>query len=478
MHRYAQMVENLNTTVAEENSSYYIITERHAQVLWLEQKYFTTLQTADGETITVISPGIWNSEAGPDFKKAHLRIGNLDYIGDVEIHLSDEGWTQHRHHEDPNYNQVILHLSFWRSGKPRQIVTQSGKEVIKAYFEGHLKISERRITQLIDLELYPYTKFTGGGYCANALFKRLSPEKTISFFQSAAEWRLTKKRRHLHVRIEDPRLYMSGGIVLALGYKHNSETFLELFLRLRQHASMGYDQLLAMAMDQTGLFAAHHTEKWNASDYFRHLTDKLKELPACPHPKFELKLSKIRPYNHPVRRLAYLVHLIKDPSVPQLYQRMEAHWEASWPLINGKKDYKMLTDELLNLIPDYSNDYWNHHYTFEPVPKIEFLPLIGETLKKEILINTFLPLLQESISSRGILKELERFSELFNSMPTQVTGKVKYLNQRFFGENPKLNILKKAAVAQGAYQVHHDFCLHYESSCVGCPFVERFKNFY
>lgn len=478
MHRYAQLLENFTPSVAEERTDYHIITERHAQVLWLEQKYFTPLKTEDGKTIHVKSPGIWNSEAGPDFKKAHLCIGNRDYMGDIEIHLTDEGWAQHRHHEDPNYDQVILHLSFWKSNKPKQIVTHSGKKIIQAYFQDHLTISERRITQLIDLELYPYTKFTGGGYCANALFKKLSPEKKASFFRSASEWRLTKKRRHLHARIEDPRLYLAGGIVQALGYKQNSEAFLELFLRLKHEASLDYDHLLALAMNTFNLFDEHHKEKWGSFEYYRTLQACAQDTADRLKGKLELRLSKIRPFNHPVRRLAYLVHLIKDPSAPQLYQRMEAHWEASWPLIQQVKEYKELIDELLDFIPTYTHGYWNRHYTFETSPKNESLPLIGEALKTEILVNTFLPLLQESVSSRGILKEIEKFAELFDKIPAQVTGKIKYLNQRFFGESPKLNILKKASVAQGAYQLHHDFCLHYESSCHGCPFVERFKNVY
>lgn len=474
MLQYSQLIENLTDAVAEEKSEYYAIAERHAQVMWLEQKYFTPLKTLEGQAIRVKSPGLWNSEAGPDFKKAHLQIDNQDYIGDIEIHLFEEGWKLHRHHEDPAYNQVILHLSFWKSKSPQSTFTQSGKKVLSAYFEEFLTISEKRITQLIDLELYPYTKFTGSGKCAHALFKRLPQEKTEMFFRSAAEWRLTKKRRHLQARIPDARQYFAGGIALALGYKQNSEAFLELFLRLKSQHFLENEALLSLAMDTFGLFEGSYQKKWGGSPYYQHLRSYTSLAPS----PLRLCLAKIRPFNHPVRRLAYLISLIKDPSIPQLYQRMEAHWKGSWPLVNNKKEMYRLIHELLDGIPNYENNYWNHHYTFESVPKQEFLPLIGPSLKIEILINAFLPLLQESILSKGIPQEISKFFFLFDSLPSQMTGKIKYLNQRFFGEHAKLKMLHQASISQGAYQLHHDFCLHFEASCAGCPFIDRFKTVY
>src|ERR1700733_3251385 len=92
---YLQLLENFpveNSELAETQYPYLHITERHLQVMWLEQKYFRGLATPEGFPIEVISPGIWNSEAGPDFLKAHLRIGPDEVKGDVELHLSDEGW--------------------------------------------------------------------------------------------------------------------------------------------------------------------------------------------------------------------------------------------------------------------------------------------------------------------------------------------------------------------------------------------------
>src|SRR5688572_12988304 len=97
------LTDNFNFTLCETRAEYKYLTERHIQAIWYEQILFTNLRTHDGEAIIIISPGIWNSDAGPDFLKAHLKIGDKEYRGDVEVHLQAEGWYQHHHHTDPRY---------------------------------------------------------------------------------------------------------------------------------------------------------------------------------------------------------------------------------------------------------------------------------------------------------------------------------------------------------------------------------------
>ena len=67
-------------------------------------------QTTDGQVIEVISTGQYNTHAGPDFSNAHIRIGNQEWIGNVEIHVHSSDWNKHRHNIDPAYNNTILHV--------------------------------------------------------------------------------------------------------------------------------------------------------------------------------------------------------------------------------------------------------------------------------------------------------------------------------------------------------------------------------
>ncbi len=69
------------------------------------------LQTTDGRTLEIISPGLYNhSNAGPDFFNAKVKIDGMLWAGNVEIHLKASDWYRHGHDHDPAYDNVILHV--------------------------------------------------------------------------------------------------------------------------------------------------------------------------------------------------------------------------------------------------------------------------------------------------------------------------------------------------------------------------------
>ena len=69
------------------------------------------LQTTQGESIEIIDPGLPNSNAGPDFFNAKIKIGGVLWVGNVEIHRQSSDWKRHGHHLDKNYDSVILHVA-------------------------------------------------------------------------------------------------------------------------------------------------------------------------------------------------------------------------------------------------------------------------------------------------------------------------------------------------------------------------------
>lgn len=463
-------------SLAEGRQPYNMLTERHLQAMWLEQRYFKNLATADGNPVTVISPGIWNGEAGPDFRKAHLIIAGKEVRGDIEIHLADESWYHHHHHQDDRYNDVALHVSFWKPKQRKDLCMQNGKAIPQAYFEPSMTIPTARMIQLIDLDLYPYKKFLGSGKCAHAIFRPLSDEKTVEFFFDAALWRLEKKLEHLQSRLPEPSQQLCAGIAMGLGYKNNTELFLDLFLDLQKHAHEQEAILLAMGMGALGFFDDSYIKKYSSSTLYTSLKEAFDTKAPCKLQERKVVLSQSRPFNHPLRRLVSLVKLICDRDAEKIYDNMTSHWESSWPCIGKGLTFKTLRQQLQELIPSYTDPYWNSHFLFEVEPKKEFLPLIGEDLKAEILINTFIPLLNETVTSRGSIQEMGAFHQFYRSFPSGKSGKAKYLTHRFFGDTIKGKLLNKAAAEQGAFQLHRDFCIHYEASCEGCPFVERFQN--
>ena len=66
--------------------------------------------TTDGMAVEILSVGQHNCEAGPDFSHAHLRIGTQEWVGNVEMHIRASDWRHHRHHTNPAYDNVILHV--------------------------------------------------------------------------------------------------------------------------------------------------------------------------------------------------------------------------------------------------------------------------------------------------------------------------------------------------------------------------------
>lgn len=471
---YSKLLMPFTPLAAEKKQTYNFLTEKHVQAIWFEQKYFKELKTVSGEPIKVLSSGIWNTDAGPDFRKAHLKIGNIEFYGDIEIHLTDSCWQQHQHHTDERYNQVILHISLWNTRRASEIKTSSGRIVLQTHLESHLTVPLARLNYLIDLDLYPYKKYIGSGRCANELFRELSTDAIHSFFERAADWRLSQKRNFLKHRVEDSGTYIGAGIAMALGYKNNSEHFLDLFFELQEQYFETEEETLAWLMGKTGFFSPSFEKKWGKSSKFQSLKILYDKLPPEKH--ISLYLNQIRPLNHPVRRLVSLSKLYYDTKILLIFSQITTEWNMQWRTCFAQQKWKTLLDVYKSWLTSYKDDYWNYHYLFEDHATTRPLSLMGEDLKQAIVINLFLPIVEEQILKRGHHDEIAAFQQLYHSLPSSKAGKSKYLTHRFFGHSNKGAVLKNAYAEQGAYQLHYDFCSHFEASCEGCPFVERYKS--
>lgn len=74
--------------------------------LWAGYPQFTT----DGQPIEILSVGEHNQHAGPDYSHAHIRIGEREWVGNIEIHTSSCDWYKHKHQLDKAYDNIILHV--------------------------------------------------------------------------------------------------------------------------------------------------------------------------------------------------------------------------------------------------------------------------------------------------------------------------------------------------------------------------------
>ena len=85
--------------------------ERLLQFIWQFQYFtMTDLLTTAGEPVKIIQPGLHNTNQGPDFSNAKIKIGGTTWAGTVELHVRSSDWEKHEHQHDKNYDNVILHV--------------------------------------------------------------------------------------------------------------------------------------------------------------------------------------------------------------------------------------------------------------------------------------------------------------------------------------------------------------------------------
>ena len=86
--------------------------ERLLHYVWKYKLYASTpLTTTEGLPIAVIDPGIQNTDAGPDFFNAKVKIDGTVWAGSVDIHEKASDWLLHHHDSDKAYDSVILHVT-------------------------------------------------------------------------------------------------------------------------------------------------------------------------------------------------------------------------------------------------------------------------------------------------------------------------------------------------------------------------------
>lgn len=81
------------------------------------------LRTVSGEPVHIIHPGYRNSDAGPDYHFARIRLGEREWAGQVELHVRSSHWESHGHSSDPNYRNILLHV-VWEHDKELPLLAQ------------------------------------------------------------------------------------------------------------------------------------------------------------------------------------------------------------------------------------------------------------------------------------------------------------------------------------------------------------------
>ena len=186
----------------------------------------TELTTEDGEPIRIIYPGRINDDRGPDFRDAVIATERGLVKGDIEVHVKSSNWREHRHHLDPAYNRVVLHVVMWHNKKAATTL-QNGSSMRTLAIDKYLTGS---MSRWLNAE-YPQAPLSIT--CLETKHS-LNPDILTKWLDRAGEERFLAKASGFQADIVRMGASQSiyQGIMGALGYAKNKVPFQELARRL------------------------------------------------------------------------------------------------------------------------------------------------------------------------------------------------------------------------------------------------------
>ena len=240
------------------------ITERHVQAIWYDAALRPKrLVTRRGSEVEVISPGDWNLGAGPDFRNAVLEIGRdrRRVTGDVEVHLCPSDWDLHGHGADPNYRNVIAHVT-WGCGPAPDSLPPGAVSI----WLGRFVTSDPSFApEQIDLMAYPYARLPSGVRPCEEKIGH-DPDLAHRVLAEAGRHRLRMKARRLAGRLcaapGRRRQVFYEEVMTALGYRRNQSQFRHVAERL-PIADLPADGAAA----RTAMLVAGGFETWDRGGY-------------------------------------------------------------------------------------------------------------------------------------------------------------------------------------------------------------------
>lgn len=344
------------------------MTEKLLQFIW-RFRYFNQheLCLESGESLHILYPGQFNTNQGPDFLDARIKIGNTTWAGNIELHLHSSDWNKHAHEGDPNYNNVVLHV-VWEND------LAADKKSMP------LLVLRQRIPKLL-LEKYKEWMNSGSFIPCSKNIQQVPAIVWMGWKQRLLAERLPRKATIVTQYLEQANDHWEETlwwlIAANFGIKVNAAAF-EAVARslplqiLAKHKSQLH-QLEALLMGQAGLLDNDFTEKYplKLQQEYRFLKTKYRLKPVHSAVHF----LRMRPVNFPTIRLSQLAALIHGSS--HLFSRIK---EAA------------TIKELRQLLRAEASDYWHHHYVFgEPAPFKK--KITGRQMTENIIINTVVPLL-------------------------------------------------------------------------------------
>lgn len=370
--------------------------ERLLHYVWKYKLYTATpLITTEGRPVQVIDPGMQNTDAGPDFFNAKIKIDGTLWVGSVEIHDKSSDWLLHHHDTDKAYDCVILHIIGFNDFLP---VRTNGNPIPQML----LTVPEN-ILRSIDWLLYREAALP----CLDHI-TGIAPLHIACWMEALLSERLERKTHDIFLLLDAYQTDWNEVFYITLtrnfGFGVNNDAFERLAkslpLRCIQKQRNSHSQIEAMLFGQAGMLEEENDDHYyrllqREYDFLRH------KFGLSPMEDFVFKNLRTRPVNFPYLKVAQLA---------ALWVRYDTLFSA---ILEARS-----TGEIKKYFRIPPSGYWETHYHFRYAsPRKE--KTIGENALNILLINTVVPMLFAYGLHNKRPEYCERATRLLESIPPE-----------------------------------------------------------
>lgn len=413
--------------------------ESFLHYVWQFQ-YFNkeALLTSEGNTLQIFATGTSNSNAGPDFQNAKIKIGDIEWAGSIEIHIKASEWNDHQHFKDAAYDNVVLHV-VWMNDKP--VLRSDGTSIptleLKSRVDQTLINSYRKLIE------------SSNSIACGSLLPSVDKLVLLSMLDATLVKRLETKA---DIVIE--ALKKNNGdweqttyelLAKNFGFKINSESFQQLaqsipYKILHKHSD-NLVQIEALFFGQAGFL-----EIEEGDNHYQLVKREYKILKAKYSldqnvKKSQWRFLRLRPANFPTIRIAQFASLVFHSK--SLFSKII---EAE----NCKAMEKIFTIE--------QSDYWQQHYQFNKKSTSKIAAL-GKLSIYNLIINSIAPLLVAYGQFNSNQALIDRAIEILQSIEPENNVIIrKWINLAVKPIN--------AHDSQALIELHNTYCL--SKRCLEC----------
>ncbi len=415
------------------------MSESFLHYIW-QCQYFNklALTTTDGVALQVLSPGAVNTHAGPDFSNARVRIGDVEWVGNVEIHIESSEWFEHTHHCDAAYNTTILHV-VWHNDKPAVRNDGSLIPTLELQKRVDVRLQEKYHSLTHNFNVIPCQESIGQ-VSDLTLFSALDKALTIRL-ERKARTVLDMYTRNHHDWEETCYQLLARNF----GFKINADPFQQLALSLpykiiRKHGDK-IESIEALLLGQAG-FLKETCEDVHIQVLQREhalLSQKFGLGQKQLH-KSQWKFMRLRPANFPTIRLAQFAALLEQHSL------MSRILEADSMTV------------LRSIFQVQQSAYWQQHYKPGKIAQ-EKIAGLGEGSVDMLIINAVAPLLV----AYGLQHDQDLYTARAVEILQQIPPESNYIMRQWSAIRIKA---QNAFDSQALIELYANFCS--DNRCLDC----------